>query len=92
MKVSVVYAMPSEQVWIPVEVDDEATLLTAIHQSDILNMFPDIQLDTQKVGVFGRIKPLDNPLAPETGLKFTSKSHGNPMMMTTMMTNKLSGL
>ncbi|SHO56786.1 RnfH family protein [Vibrio quintilis] len=64
MKVSVVYAMPSEQVWIPVEVDDEATLLTAIHQSDILNMFPDIQLDTQKVGVFGRIKPLDNPLAP----------------------------
>ena len=64
MKVSVVYAMPSEQVWIPVEVDDEATLLTAIHQSDILNMFPDIQLDTQKVGVFGKVKPLDNLLSP----------------------------
>ncbi|CAM3917543.1 Persistence and stress-resistance antitoxin PasI [Vibrio aerogenes CECT 7868] len=64
MKVSVVYAMPSEQVWIPVEVDDEATLLSAIHQSDILNMFPDIQLDTQKVGVFGKVKPLDNLLSP----------------------------
>jgi len=62
MKVSVVYALPSEQVWIPVEVESDATILTAIHQSDILGMFPDIQLDRQKVGVFGKIKSLDSEL------------------------------
>lgn len=64
MKVSVVYALPSEQIWVPVDVDDDATLLTAIHQSDILGMFPTIELDKQKVGVFGKVKSLDTPLRP----------------------------
>ncbi|MCE0495526.1 RnfH family protein [Vibrio salinus] len=63
MKVSVVYALPSEQVWVPVDVEEEATLLSAIHKSDILNVFPDIELDKQKVGVFGKVKPLDSQLS-----------------------------
>lgn len=63
MKVSVIYALPSEQVWIPVEVEDDATLLSAIHRSDILSMFPNIELDKQKVGVFGKVKSLDSSLS-----------------------------
>ncbi|MEI8633247.1 RnfH family protein [Vibrio sp. PP-XX7] len=62
MKVSVVYARPEEQIWLPVDVDAQATVLTAIHQSNILSMFPDITLNTQKVGVFGKITALDAPL------------------------------
>lgn len=62
MKVSVVYALPEEQAWIPVEVEDSATLLTAIHTSGVLNMFPSIELDKQKVGVFGKVSSLEATL------------------------------
>ncbi len=62
MKVSVVYALPSEQVWLPVEVEEEATLMEAIYTSGILDMFPAIELDTQKVGIFGRVASLDETL------------------------------
>lgn len=62
MKVSVVYALPNEQVWLPVEVDDEATVLSAIHRSNILEVFPTINLQQQKVGVFGKVSGLDTAL------------------------------
>ncbi|MDF0533083.1 RnfH family protein [Shewanella yunxiaonensis] len=62
MKVSVVYALPAEQVWLPVQVDEDATLLSAIEASGILAMFPAIKLDRQKVGVFGKISALDASL------------------------------
>jgi uncharacterized protein len=62
MKVSVVYAMPNEQVWLPVNVDEHATVLSAIHRSTILEMFPSINLDKQKVGVFGKVSSLDAPI------------------------------
>ncbi|MCQ1058592.1 RnfH family protein [Photobacterium sp. ZSDE20] len=59
MNVSVVYALPSRQAWLPVTLADEATVLMAIQQSGILNLFPDIDLSVQKVGVFGKMKALD---------------------------------
>lgn len=62
MKVSVVYALPKEQVWLPVDVDDDATVLSAIHLSNILDVFPDINLQQQKVGVFGKVSSLDAAL------------------------------
>ncbi|MCL1074428.1 RnfH family protein [Shewanella dokdonensis] len=62
MKVSVVYALPQEQVWLPVQLSDEATLMSAIEASGILAMFPAIKLDRQKVGIFGKITALDAPL------------------------------
>ncbi|WP_417760799.1 RnfH family protein [Shewanella sp.] len=62
MKVSVVYAKPNEQVWLPVNVDEHATLLSAIEASGVLRMFPAIRLDQLKVGVFGKICSLDTEL------------------------------
>ncbi|QSX34203.1 RnfH family protein [Shewanella avicenniae] len=62
MKVSVVYAQPEEQVWLPVNVEQHATLMSAIEASGILAMFPSIRLDQQKVGVFGKICALDTEL------------------------------
>ncbi|WED24109.1 RnfH family protein [Vibrio sp. JC009] len=62
MNVSVVYALSEEQAWIPVEVEENATLLTAIHTSGMLNMFPSIELDKQKVGVFGKVSSLEATL------------------------------
>ncbi|MGY0614782.1 RnfH family protein [Vibrio sp. FJH11] len=62
MKVSVVYALPDEQVWLSVDVDHTATVLSAIQASNILNMFPNIDLDKQKVGIFSKVSKLDSEL------------------------------
>jgi hypothetical protein len=62
MKVSVVYALPEEQVWLSVDVDHTATVLSAIQDSHILNIFPNIDLDKQKVGIFSKIAKLDSEL------------------------------
>ncbi|SEF61424.1 RnfH family protein [Vibrio hangzhouensis] len=59
MKVSVVYALENEQVWLPVEVEPGATIMSAIHESRILSMFPSIDLEQQKVGVFGKTSSLE---------------------------------
>nr|WP_319556500.1 RnfH family protein [uncultured Vibrio sp.] len=59
MKVSVVYALPDEQVWLSVDVDQSATVLSTIEVSNILDMFPGIDLDKQKVGIFGKPTQLD---------------------------------
>lgn len=60
MKVSVVYALPDEQVWLSVDVDQSSTVLSAIQVSNILDMFPGIDLDKQKVGIFGKATQLDS--------------------------------
>ncbi|PMH44861.1 protein RnfH [Vibrio sp. 10N.286.49.B3] len=63
MNVSVVYALPEEQTWLPVVVEENATLMTAIHISGLLNMFPDIDLEKQKVGIFGKTSDLEATLS-----------------------------
>lgn len=62
MKVSVVYALPEEQVWLPLEVDEQDTVMNAIHLSGILTMFPSIELNQLKVGIFGKLTKLDSQL------------------------------
>ena len=61
--VQVCYALPNEQVLIAVELPAGATLRQAIEASGILQRYPQIDLGTQKVGVFGKLKPLDTVLA-----------------------------
>ena len=62
MQVEVAYALPDEQVIIPVEVEEGATLRSAIERSGLLERFADIDLEKSKVGVFGKLSKLDNPL------------------------------
>lgn len=64
MKVGIAYALPNRQVWFDVDVpDDGATIRDAIERSGILKQFPDIDLEQQKVGVFGKVGTLDTALA-----------------------------
>ncbi|MCK5640050.1 MAG: RnfH family protein [Gammaproteobacteria bacterium] len=60
--VEVSYARPDKQVIIPVEVEKGATLREAIESSGILEKFPEIDLEKNKVGIFGKLSKLDNPL------------------------------
>jgi hypothetical protein len=41
------------------EVPDDSTVREAIERSGLLKRFPDIDLETQKVGIFGKFTKLD---------------------------------
>lgn len=64
MQISVSYSEPGNQVWLTVEMPDDTTARSAIEKSGVLKMFPHIDLEAQKVGVFGRLVKLDAPLKP----------------------------
>lgn len=58
MQVGVTYSEPGQQLWLNIEVPDTATVREAIERSGILKQFPHIDLDGQKLGIFGRlVKP-----------------------------------
>jgi uncharacterized protein len=46
-----------------VDLHEGATVRDAIEASNVLARYPEIDLATQKVGVFGKLKPLDAALA-----------------------------
>lgn len=61
MNVGVAYADKFKQVWLKLEVPDGSTIRQAIEHSGMLRQFPEIDLDQQKVGVFGKVSKLDSP-------------------------------
>lgn len=65
MRVEVAFTGRDEQVLLPVEGAAGLTVQEAIEQSGILGRFPDIDLAVNKVGIFGKLARLDQPL--ETG-------------------------
>lgn len=60
IKVEVAYARPDVQVIIPVVVEEEATIRDAIVRSGLLERFPEVELDSAKVGIFGKLSKLDS--------------------------------
>lgn len=63
LSIEVCYALAHEQTVIAVELPQGATVQQALDASGILRRYPQIDLGTQKVGVFGKLKPLDTVLA-----------------------------
>ena len=53
--VEVAYARPDSQVILEVQAETGVTVEQAIEQSGILEQFPEIDLATNKVGVFGKL-------------------------------------
>lgn len=64
MQIGVAYSEPASQVWLRIEVPEDATVQTAIEQSGILKKFPAIDLASAKVGIFGKSAELDAALKP----------------------------
>lgn len=58
IQVEVAYARPDEQLIVPVEVPEGASLEQAIRLSRIQERFPEIDLETTKVGIFGKLGKL----------------------------------
>jgi putative ubiquitin-RnfH superfamily antitoxin RatB of RatAB toxin-antitoxin module len=59
MNVGIAYANKKKQVWLKLEVPDGSTVREAIDHSGILKQFPEIDLENQKVGIFGKLSKLD---------------------------------
>lgn len=60
--VEVAYALPKQQLIIPIMVADGTTAEAAIRASGILEKFPDINLENNKIGIFGKLTKLDSVL------------------------------
>ena len=53
------YALPEQAVVIDLDIELGCTLEQAIGQSGLLAQFPEIDLTHNKIGIYGKIKPLD---------------------------------
>jgi len=60
IKVEVAYAKPNHQCLVSVEVKQGSTIKDAIIASQILNIFPEIDLAKQKVGIFSKPRQLSD--------------------------------
>lgn len=61
-EVEVAYGRPDVQVVIPVLIRKGSTIEQAIRQSGILTSFPEIDLNVNKIGIFGRLSTLHHLL------------------------------
>jgi len=59
IKVEVLYALPHEQTLLTVEVAQGTTLADAVKISGMLEKYPDIDLSSNKVGIFGKLSKQD---------------------------------
>ncbi len=64
MTVEVAYARPDEQRIIELQVPPGTTIAEAIERSGITELFPEIDLSKNKVGIFGKLAKLDTELQP----------------------------
>ena len=59
MNVGTAYDNGKKQVWLKLDVPEGSTVRDVIELSGLLNMFPEIDLGKQKVGIFGKVAKLD---------------------------------
>jgi uncharacterized protein len=63
LSIEVCYALAGAQTLIALRLPAGATVRDALEASHIVERHPEIDLATARVGVYGRLKPLDAPLA-----------------------------
>jgi len=59
MHIGVAYADKFKQTWLKLDVPEGSTVSEAILRSGLLAQFPEIDLNRNKVGIFGKIVKLD---------------------------------
>ena len=81
MNVGVAYADKFKRVWLKLEVPDGSTVQEAIHHSGILKQFPDIDLEQQKVGVFGKLTKLSAKVAEGSRIEIYREITADPELV-----------
>jgi len=62
MHITIAYALPHEQLLEELNIPDETTVEQAIHMSHLLEKYTEIDLATNKVGIFSKLVKLDQQL------------------------------
>ncbi|MAU45045.1 MAG: RnfH family protein [Yangia sp.] len=62
MNVGIAYARPTAQIWRSLTIAEGATVRDVIEASGLLDQFPELDLETNKVGIFGIVARLDKPV------------------------------
>lgn len=62
INIEVAYALPEQQVVIEVQVQKDLTVEEAINVSGVLHSHPEIDLGVNKVGIFGKLVKLSQPI------------------------------
>lgn len=78
MNVGVAYADKFKQVWLKLDVPEGATVKEAIEKSGLLTQFPEIDLNKQKVGIFGKLTKLDAKLQEGTRIEIYRSITADP--------------
>jgi putative ubiquitin-RnfH superfamily antitoxin RatB of RatAB toxin-antitoxin module len=60
--VEVAYALPKQQIIVPINVAEGTTAQAAVIASGILEKFPEIDLAVNKLGIFGKLSKPDTEL------------------------------
>jgi len=61
--IEVAAALPERQVVIPMQVPAGTTLVEAVRRADLAARMPGLSVDESRLGIFGRLRPPDTPLA-----------------------------
>lgn len=59
VNVGVAYSTLAKQVWLKIDLPDGSTVIDAIEESGVLDMFPEIDLENQKIGIYGKMTKPD---------------------------------
>lgn len=62
ISVEIVYALPEQQLIITIQIPERSSIENAIQTSGILQRFPEIDLNMNKVGIFGKLAKLETSL------------------------------
>jgi putative ubiquitin-RnfH superfamily antitoxin RatB of RatAB toxin-antitoxin module len=79
LKIQVCYALPEDSFIAELSLPEGATLAQAVRESGVLQRYPSIDLDTQKLGIFGKIKPPDTLLREGDRVEMYRPLQADPM-------------
>lgn len=81
MNVGVCYAEADRQLWLRLEIPDGSTLAQAIELSGVLKQYPHIDLESQKVGIFGKLAKLDTLIKEGDRVEIYRKITADPQQV-----------
>jgi len=79
MKIRVAYLDPENQFWEQLDVPDECTLEEAIKLSGVLEELPFLDLEKNKIGVFGRFAKPGDALKPNDRVEIYRPITADPL-------------
>lgn len=79
IEVEVAFAQADQQLSVPIQLFEGANVQQAINHSGILKQFPEIDLKTMKVGVFGKLCDLDSVVEQGDRVEIYRPLMQNPM-------------